>query len=477
MGNDTLRDLPDEARARFEVLRQSADAGVAAAIEDLARSGSDRANNRINALEFASQRNLNQDRVLSAFVHASRLGLFDMSWNLLCPGCGGVLDANATLKSLDKTDYPCAICASDYSPTLDEMVEVSFTVNPRVRRIQAHDPDRLPMMEYLRQMFWSSGMDVAEEDFEPVLQKVMMESVELAAGEKCILSVQLPAAFVIVFDPVTHSAQFIDAKGEPTRERQELTVVYNKVHSHSSTIEMRPGPLRLTLENRTDKRALPGLYIAGDDLHHYIGKRKPFLTAKRLLTNQAFQNIYRTDALDVNQRLRITSLTVLFSDLKGSTELYERVGDLVAYDLVQSHFRALNQAIAMESGAVVKTIGDAVMATFPTPDRGLAAALRMRDALRGVSDARSGDLTVKIGLHEGPCLAVMLNERLDYFGQTVNIAARVQGLCQSRSIFATRPVVEEPQAARLLSAMGVTPVAQSTHLRGISDALTVYEIA
>jgi len=174
---------------------------------------------------------------------------------------------------------------------------------------------------------------------------------------------------------------------------------------------------------------------------------------------QAFQNIYRTDALDVNQRLRITSLTVLFSDLKGSTELYERVGDLVAYDLVQSHFRALNQAIAMESGAVVKTIGDAVMATFPTPDRGLAAALRMRDALRGVSDARSGDLTVKIGLHEGPCLAVMLNERLDYFGQTVNIAARVQGLCQSRSIFATRPVVEEPQAARLLSAMGVTPIA------------------
>jgi class 3 adenylate cyclase len=125
----------------------------------------------------------------------------------------------------------------------------------------------------------------------------------------------------------------------------------------------------------------------------------------------------------------------------------------------------------------VKTIGDAVMVTFPTPDRGLAAALRMRDALRTVNDARSGELTVKIGLHEGPCLAVMLNERLDYFGQTVNIAARVQGLCQSRSIFATRPVVEEPQAARLLRSMGVTPVAQSANLRGISDALTVYEIA
>ena len=476
MANDTPLDLPDEARARFDVLRQSADARVAAAIEDLARKGSDRANNRINALEFASQRNLNPDRVLSAFVHASRLGLFDMSWNLLCPGCGGVLDAAATLKSLDRTDYPCAICAADYAPTLDDMVEVSFTVNPRVRRIQAHDPDRLPMFEYLRQVFWSSGMDVTEEAFDEMLDKVLLDQVELPAGEKCILSVQLPPAFVIVFDPVTHSAQFIDVKGEATRERRELSVVYNNVHAHTSTVEMRPGPLRLTLENRTDKRVMTGLFIAGDDLHHYIGKRKPFLTAKRLLTNQAFQDIYRTDALDVNQRLRITSLTVLFTDLKGSTELYERVGDLVAYDLVQSHFRVLNEAIAMESGAVVKTIGDAVMATFPSPDRGLAAALRMRDAVRNVSDARSGDLTVKIGLHEGPCLAVMLNDRLDYFGQTVNIAARVQGLCQSRSIFATKPVVEEPQAARLLSSMGVTPQPQRANLRGIADALTVYEI-
>ena len=472
MAEDTVRELPDEARARFEVLRQSAGADVAAAIEDLARKGSDRQLNRINALEFAARRGLSQDRVVSAFVHASRLGLFDMSWNLLCPGCGGVLDANATLKSLDKNDYPCAICASDYAPTLDDMVEVSFTVNPRVRRIKAHDPDRLEMFDYIREIFWSSGLDITDEEFAAMMDKVILDSVELPAGEKCILSVQLPQAFVIVFDPVTHSAQFIDVKGEPTRERRELTVVYNKVHAHTSTIEMRPGPLRLTLENRTDKRALTGLFIAGDDLHHFISKRKAFLTAKRLLTNQTFQDVYRTDALDVNQRLRITSLTVLFSDLKGSTEMYERVGDLVAYDLVQSHFRALNEAIAMESGAVVKTIGDAVMATFPTPDRGLAAALRMRDAVRNVGDG----LTVKIGLHEGPCLAVMLNERLDYFGQTVNIAARVQGLCQSRSIFATRPVVEEPQAARLLSSIGLNPVAQKANLRGISDALTVYEI-
>jgi class 3 adenylate cyclase len=467
--------IPDEAQARFSVLRQSADGAVAAAIETLAREGSDRALNRVNALEFAAHHGFNEDRVLSAFVHASRLGLFDMSWNLLCPGCGGVLDANATLKTLKRVQYSCALCAAGYEPTLDELVEVAFTVSPRVRRIAAHDPDRLPIWEYQRQVFWSSGIDIPEESFESVIQEVVLDSVELPAGEKCILSVQLPDVFIIVFDPVTHSAQFVDVKGEPTRERQELTVVYNKVHAQTATIAMRPGPLRLTLENRTDKRVLPGIFMAGDALHDLLGKRKRFLTAKRLLTNQTFQDVYRTDALDVSQRLKITSLTFLFSDLKGSTELYERVGDLAAYELVQSHFRVLNEAVAMESGAVVKTIGDAVMATFPTPERGLAAALRMREALRAEGGS-AGDLTVKIGLHEGPCLAVMLNERLDYFGQTVNIAARVQGLAQSRSIFATSPVIEHPEATRLLAAAHLVPVAQRTNLRGISESLTVYEI-
>jgi class 3 adenylate cyclase len=467
--------IPDEAQARFSVLRQSADAAVASAIEQLAREGSDRALNRVNALEFAARHGLNEDRVLSAFVHASRLGLFDMSWNLLCPGCGGVLDANATLKTLNRAEYNCALCAVGYEPSLDEMVEVSFTVNPRVRRIAAHKPDELPIWEYARQVFWSSGIEVTEEGFDDVIGEAVIESVELPPGEKCILSVHLPKEFIIVFDPVTHSSLFIDVKGEPTRERQDLAVVYNKVHAHTETIEMRPGPLRLSLENRTDRRVLPALFVAGHALHNLLGKRKRFLTAKRLLTNQAFQDIYRTDALEVNQRLKITSLTFLFSDLKGSTELYERVGDLVAYDLVQAHFRALNEAVALESGAVVKTIGDAVMATFPTPERGLAAALRMREALRTVGGER-GELTVKIGLHEGPCLAVMLNERLDYFGQTVNIAARVQGLAQSRSIFATSPVIERPEATRLLAAAHLVPVAQRTNLRGISDALTVYEI-
>jgi len=468
--------MSSEQQALFDVLRQSADADAVAAIERLIAEGSDRDLCRVNVIDFAKSNGVDEERAVAAFLHAARLGIFDLSWSMLCPGCGGVLDASATLKSFDHDKYDCALCSAGYEPTLDEMVEVTFTVNPRVRKIAAHEPDSLPIIEYFRQVFWGTGTDLPEE-LEERIDEFSLEAIELPPGEKALISLQLPPEFVIIFDPVSHGVQFIDVKGEPTKERQTLAVVFNNSRAPTGKLEMRPGPLRLSLENRTERRLLPGVWVANHVLHDMLGKRKPFLTAKRLLTNQTFRDIYRTDTLDVDQRLKITSLTFLFTDLKGSTELYERVGDLVAYDLVRQHFRVLHEIVASEAGAVVKTIGDAVMATFPTPDRAVAAALRMREAMQTINSQRgSEDLLLKIGIHEGPCLAVTFNDRQDYFGQTVNMAARVQGLATSRAIFATGPVVADKRASALLEASGLKPVEQRAALRGITDDALVYEI-
>ncbi len=465
-----------EAGSLFTILRQSVDPGTATAIEKLVRDAPDRDLSRVNVLDFAAKTGIDEERAIAAFLHAARLGIFELSWNVLCPGCGGVLDTSTTLKSVNKDEYDCALCAAGYRPTLDEMVEVTFTVSRRVRRIDAHDPHELPFAEYFRQIFWGSGIDVPD-DFEELIEEIVLDSVELPVGEKALLSLQLPAEFVILMDPVTHGTQFLDVQGEPTRERQSVSVVFDRLRAPTGTTKLRPGPLRLSLENRTDTRVLPSLWIAGDKLHELLGRRRPFLTAKRLLTNQVFRDLYGTDTIDIDQRLKITSLTFLFTDLKGSTELYERVGDLVAFDLVRAHFRVLNEIVAAEAGAVVKTIGDAVMATFPTPDRAVAAALRMREAMPALNDKRSSeDLLLKIGIHEGPCLAVVLNDRQDYFGTTVNIAARVQALADSRTILATRPVVTDPQASALLETSGLTPTEQHRALRGIADEVAVYEI-
>ena len=466
-----------EAQTLFNALRQSADPEVVATIEKLLQDAPDRRLNRINALAFAKEMALDEEKVVAAFLHAARLGLFELSWNVLCPGCGGVLDAGASLKTVRQAEYACALCAAGYEPTLDEMVEVTFTVTPRSRQIAAHSPQDLPAFEYYRQIFWSSGIDLPDEDFEKSLSDITLELISLTPGEKTVVSLTLPAEFVIVFDPVTHTAQFIDVKGEPTREQQSLSIVFKKMHANTTTEVMRPGPLRLALDNRTDTRVVPGVYVAGQAMHDMLGKRRPFLTAKRLLTNQTFREIYRTSTLDVDQRLKITSLSFLFTDLKGSTDLYERVGDLVAFEIVKEHFGILTEIIAAESGAVVKTIGDAVMATFATPDRALAAALRIRAAMRALNEKRKNeDLLLKIGIHEGPCLAVTLNDRQDYFGQTVNIASRVQALAVSRSILATGSIVDHPQASELLEADGIKPVARWLPVRGVANELAVYEI-
>ena len=151
-----------EIEALFSVLRQSGSADSVAAIERTVRDAHDRELCRINVLDFAVKQGLDEEQAIAAFLHAARLGLFELTWSVLCPGCGGVLDASATLKTVNREKYDCELCAAGHRPTLDDMVEVTFTVSPRVRRIAGHDPDTLPEIEYYRQIFWSSGVDLPE---------------------------------------------------------------------------------------------------------------------------------------------------------------------------------------------------------------------------------------------------------------------------------------------------------------------------
>src|SRR4029434_3381371 len=156
--------VPGKTDTLFNALRKSAKPKPVTAIEKLIQAGTDRELGRVNALAFAAQHTPNEGVVIAAFVHAARLGIFDMSWNILCPACGGVLDSGATLKTVKQAEYKCVLCAIGHEPTLDEIVEVTFTVSPRVRRIAAHDPATLSWIEYYRQIFWSSGVDLPDNE-------------------------------------------------------------------------------------------------------------------------------------------------------------------------------------------------------------------------------------------------------------------------------------------------------------------------
>ncbi|HVJ42444.1 MAG TPA: DUF5939 domain-containing protein [Dongiaceae bacterium] len=460
----------------FATLEQYAAPDVARALRQIVTHAPDAQLNRINPLRFAAEHGFSEQDTIATFLHGTRLGLFELGWNLLCRSCAGTLHAGASLREIDQERYSCSFCAMDTEPSLDESIEVTFTVSPRVRKIAAHDPDSLPLWDYTRQIYWSSGMDLPD-GLAPLMGDTVLDAVELPALRSLRRRVSLPPGTVIVFDPVSHAGQFIEAGGAPAEQPQELAVGLNDAHVQRAPVALHPGPLDLVLENTTAHRALPMVWVAGKGLLDLVGKRVPFLTAKQLLTHQTFRDIYRTEVLDIDQRFKITSLTFLFTDLKGSTELYERIGDLAAYDLVRAHFRALTDIVAAEGGAIVKTIGDAVMATFAEPRQGLAAALRMRAAMEELNN-RIGrnDIMLKIGIHEGACLAVTLNDRQDYFGQTVNIASRLQNLADSRSILTTGAVVEDPEAQALIGEKALHLNHRRMALRGIQEAMAIYEI-
>ena len=170
----------------------------------------------------------------------------------------------------------------------------------------------------------------------------------------------------------------------------------------------------------------------------------PFLSGKRLLTTQTFRDLFRTEVIGGNEGIGVKDIALLFTDLKGSTALYDRIGDLNAFALVQQHFEQLQSVTARHHGAIIKTIGDAIMAAFLNPADAVQAAQWTCGSEIAAFNERQPDkeLILKIGVHKGAAIAVTLNDRLDYFGQTVNIAARVQNLADADEIFVSQDVYE-----------------------------------
>src|SRR5437016_13774186 len=163
-----------ETETLFVALRQSADEEVVDMLERMVRDAPDHALNKMNALDLAAKEGVGVERVIAALLNAVGLGMFEMTWNVMCPSCAGVLSANKSLKTLDRSQYNCAFCAAGYETTLDNLVEVTFTVSPRVRKIAAHSPDELSAAEYYRQIFWSSAIDLPG-DPATVLGEVTLE--------------------------------------------------------------------------------------------------------------------------------------------------------------------------------------------------------------------------------------------------------------------------------------------------------------
>jgi class 3 adenylate cyclase len=202
------------------------------------------------------------------------------------------------------------------------------------------------------------------------------------------------------------------------------------------------------------------------------------ILAVDVLQHPLYRELFGSETLPQDQSLELMKSTILFTDIKGSTRMYTALGDAKAFSLVREHFRILFEYIEKYNGLPVKTIGDAVMGSFVDDRHAIQAAIEAQQALKRYYQSRPEHerIEVKIGIHSGPTILVTLNNRLDYFGTTVNMAARIQSVAQPNEILVSEKVFE-PQANRVLIGRYVSRVYRSSHsFKGLDGTYQIYHI-
>ena len=425
--------LPPEAGARLsaaaeELARQGVAPALVQRLADFIAEGAEVDLSRIRPLQLARDWRVAERDAIELCLRAVRVGLLTLRWDLLCPNCRGAPAGSGSLDGLPRGAH-CPGCNIDYERDFARNVELTFRPAPAIRPIAdgqfcLFGPMTTPHV-VLQQTLQPGETREVEADFAPGDYRVR----PLHPGR---------------------DASLVWAGGG-----------FPEVMAEADGMRLGPpapaGVVRLV--NRS-----------GRELTFAIESRtwvREALTAHRATSMQIFRDLFSTEVLRPGDEAGIGQVTLMFTDLKGSTAMYGRLGDAGAYRLVREHFAFLAAQIREHDGAIIKTIGDAVMAAFSDPAQALAAALAVQRNVAAFNreHGQGGeDLVIKLGLHAGPCIAVTLNGRLDYFGSTVNLAARLQAESEGNDIVVSSPLAADPGAAGLLK--GVTAAAESARVKG-----------
>lgn len=394
---------------------------------------------------FAVARSWQRDRweVFRLFLHATRAGLLNLSWEILCPNCRTAREARAASLSQLKSQAHCEVCDIRFDADFDKSVELKFAVNPAIR----------PSEE---QTYCLAG---------PGGKPHVIGQLWLEPGEE--LPWRLPA--------FTRPLRLQSAQ-----VKERLALRPDDLLAPGLVISC--GPARFVVTRATSGNPGSGVRAVNPNSYPVLLSAEDaewsneILTAASATNWQEFRDLFANEVISPAEQVSVGSLVVLFTDLRGSTALYQNIGDAPAYVRVRNHFSILTEVIREQHGAVVKTMGDAIMATFSRVDEALVAARRMHQRLAAEQPASRSGLVLKSSLHQGPCLAVNANGRLDYFGTTVNLAARMVEGCAGGDVCLSAEIFSRPETAAFLAECSQQPEALEMHFRGFSHPHRVWRI-
>jgi adenylate cyclase len=393
-------------------------------------------------LQLATQYGVDPGQTLETFLCATVCGLLEMRWEMLCPGCRGVKADAAHLSELQQTAH-CEACNLDFDPELDELIEARFYPAASVRQVEVgtycvSGPSKTP--NRLLQALLDPG-------------QTRELRLALEPGSYMLRSPQTRGSLRLTVSSAAHEAG--------------LTCSLENTSIVPEAAELAAGDAVIMAANATSRR----LTLTLDRAH----AQEAAATPGRLMTFPVFQSLFSAEALAPGIELQVSRVGLLFTDLTGSTALYERLGDARAFRLVTDHFAILRTAIEQAGGALIKTIGDAVMGAFPDGRSAVDAALRIQRSIVELDPRETGvnpRELLKVGVHAGPCFAVTQNERLDYFGTAVNVAARAQHEARGGEVVLT--AAAHADAQDLTDGCALEPF--TVELKGISQPVPLVRV-
>lgn len=419
---------------RQQLLADGVNAHLLAQVVDLMLEGDDVTLARLRPYLLADYWQANRRDVLELFLLATRAGMLDFQWELLCPLCRGAEHKASSLADIEPTVH-CSSCQIDFTVDFDRSVELTFRPNPAIRKVASvaycvAGPQMTPHI-FVQQLLPPHDRQTVR----PLLE----------AGSYRLRTRALPGAQPVLVMPA--------GDGQ---------VTLRAVDSGWAAQTVRAG-------------LSPALRLANDTVAEQlfvlerIDWSEQAATAADVTALQRLRDLFSYEALRPDAQISVGRLTIMFTDLRDSTRMYREIGDAPAFGLVLDHFDVLRAAIAACDGSVVKTIGDAVMAVFPRPLSALQAILQ---AQRTLADPPAGQrpLLLKAAIHAGPAIAVNLNDRLDYFGTTINVASRLEKFAQGGDVILSQVVYDDPEVGRFLTeTTSLTARAFTERLRGFGE--------
>ena len=440
------RGLSSSGRSRFKsqseaVIGQGTSPELVKHLEEFFEQADELSLQRIRPYALADRWKVNRRAVLEMFLRATRAGILDMYWDLLCPSCRGTTEGHTNLAEVHGTSH-CSTCQIDFTVNFDHNIEVVFRPNPSIVKIEFNAAFCVGSPQMQPHVFMTQTISAL---------RPLPVPMQLEQGRYTLRASNVPGSLSL----------FADADGDEKVDIRATTFGFPLEGGHVSLLPT------LNLINATEADSTFTL--------ERTTWSDQAATAADVTALQVFRDLFATDVVRPGEEISIGSVVLMFTDLRDSTRMYRKIGDASAFGRVREHFEILEKAIAEEGGGIVKTMGDAVMATFRHPIDALRSVWKAQTEI-----AKRGEpmLWLKVGLHKGPCIVVNLNDRLDYFGSTVNITARLPGFSQGGELIFSEEFYSDPEIRDFIS-KNIPPSALSSFsgdLKGFDEPFTMWKL-